>query len=454
MKQRILIVDDDLEFCQTVSDILGDLGYDPVYRTNPIEAIEYLEMQGAELVLLDIQMPQMDGREALSRIVEKFPHVPVIIITGQAYNVPVAIEASKKGSFAFLGKPIDLVQLVESVKKALPPADTRMLSAKIENVMREIGFVSVSRQILDLLIQADKAARTTVRILITGESGVGKEMMAQAIHRMSERSTAQFLTLDCGALSETLLESELFGHMKGAFTSADREKQGLFEIANRGTLFLDEITNTTLQFQQKLLQVLNSKKIRRVGGTQDINVDARVISATNKNIHECVQKDSFRQDLYFRIAEYSIHIPPLRERPEDIPPLAKHLLARAISEHGLQPHYFSPAALDLLSRQQWRGNVRELASMVTNLGIFAESEEIDVHTVAHALRAVSQGEDVYVPDKRPLMEQVEDFEKRLIIEALKVSSGNQTKAASQLGVERTNLIKKMRKHGLSKDDLA
>jgi two-component system NtrC family response regulator len=454
MKQRILIVDDDDGFCQTVSDILSDLGYEPTYKTNPVEALEHLEVHGADLILLDIQMPQMDGREALSRIVERWPHIPVIVITGQAYNVPVAIEVSKKGSYNFLGKPIDIVQLTEYVTQALGSSNGSKVTDQIETVMRETGFVSVSSQIIDLLSRAERAAQTTVPILITGESGVGKEMMARAIHRMSPRRDAPFVAVDCGVLAETLLEAELFGHVKGSFTGADRDKDGFFTIANHGTIFLDEITNTTPQFQQKLLQVLNSSRFRRVGGISEIEADVRVISATNKNLRECIAQKTFREDLYYRLNGYATHLPPLRERREDIPVLAKHLLTRAIIDHRLQQHYFSPAALELLQRQEWHGNVRELASVVTKLGIFAEAEEIPVSTVAHALRAEHQDDQVYEPDNRPLMEQVEEFEKRLILEALRDNGGNQTRAAEQLGLERTNLIKKMRKHGLTKDNIS
>jgi DNA-binding NtrC family response regulator len=451
-KNKILIVDDEEEFCQTVAEILQHVGYDTVYKTNPVEALEYLGIQTVDLVLLDIQMPQMDGRDLLLRIVDEWPEIPVIIVTGQAYTVPVAIETSKKGSFAFLGKPIEIVQLKESVRQALESSHPKGITPGIEEVMKEVGIVSVSRQILMIMSMAEKVAKTTVPVLITGESGVGKEMLARSIHWLSQRRSASFVSIDCGTLSESLLESELFGHVRGSFTGADRDKPGLFEIANGGTIFLDEITNTTTQFQQKLLQVLNSAKFRRVGDTREKEVDVRVISATNRNLMQCIGEGAFREDLYYRLNKYNLHIPPLRERTEDIPLLAKYLLTRACAEHTLMKHYFSPAAQELLQKQEWRGNVRELDSVVTKLAIFAEAEEIDVHTVAHALTAEYQNQSVYIRDNRPLMDQVEEFEKKLILEALKANAGNQTKAAQALGVERTNFVKKMRKHGLEKGD--
>jgi DNA-binding NtrC family response regulator len=452
MAHTILIVDDDEEFCESVSEILIHLGYRTVVKTNPVEALQILDIQPIDLVLLDIQMPQMDGRDALMQIVQQRPEIPVIIITGQAYTVPVAIETSKKGSFAFLSKPIDIVQLKESVKRAMESQAPKATSSTIEEVMKEIGIVSASKPIQRIMLDAEKVARTNVPVLITGESGVGKEVLARAIHRLSARQELAFVSVDCGTLTETLLESELFGHLKGSFTGAVTEKKGLFETADGGTIFLDEIANTSIQFQQKLLLVLNSGKVRRVGDTKEKAVDVRVISATNRNLNASMANGEFREDLFYRLNRYNIHIPPLRERIEDIPVLAKYLLRRASSDHGLMQHYFSPAALELLQKQEWRGNVRELDNVVTKLGIFAESEEIDVHTVAHALKAEYQNKSVYIRDNRPLMDQVEEFEKKLITEALTANGGNQTKASQQLGVERTNFVKKMRKHGLIKED--
>jgi len=451
-KPTILIVDDEEDFCQTVSDILTHSGYKTVVRQNPIEALELLSVQSIDLVLLDILMPQMDGRAVLSEIVRDWPEIPVIMITGQAYNVPVAIETAKKGSFSFLAKPIDLVQLKESVKRALESKRPKVVSATIEEVMREIGIVSASKAIEQIMGQAEKVAKTTVPVLITGESGVGKEVVARAIHAMSYRREKPFVSVDCGTLTENLLESELFGHMKGSFTGAVADKKGLFEIADGGTIFLDEIGNTTVTFQQKLLYVLNNGKVRRVGDTIERDVDVRVISATNKYLPSLIASGHFRDDLYYRLNKYDIHIPSLRNRQEDIPPLVRHLLAKACEEHKLPNHYFSPAALDLMTKQEWRGNVRELDSVVTKLAIFAEAEEIDVHTVAHALKAETQGQHTFTIDTRPLMDQVEEFEKKLIIEALRANNGNQTRAAEQLGVERTNFVKKMRKHNLTKED--
>ena len=451
-KPTILIVDDEEDFCQTVSEILRHFGYKTVVKQNPVEALDFLQFSEVDLVLLDVLMPQMDGRDVLTQIVQNHPEIPVIMITGQAYHVPVAIETAKKGSFNFLQKPINLTELKETVKSALDSKRPKNISSDIESAMKDVGIVSASKKIQQIMAMAEKVAKTTVPVLVTGESGVGKEVLARAIHRMSLRRDEPFVGVDCGTLTETLLESELFGHMKGSFTGAVSDKKGLFEVANGGTIFLDEIANTTVTFQQKLLHVLNNNKVRRVGDTQEREIDVRVISATNKNLLNSIQEGEFREDLYYRLNKYDIHLPPLRERPEDISLLAKHLLNKACNEHALKPHYFSPAAVDLLQKQEWKGNVRELDSVVTKLAIFAESEEIDVHTLAHALKAETQSQQSYVHDMRPLMDQVEDFEKKLIIEALRANQGNQTRAAEQLGVERTNFIKKMRKHNLQRED--
>jgi DNA-binding NtrC family response regulator len=453
-KGTILIVDDDLDFCQSVADILAHLGYRPVIKTNPVEALNHLQVQSADLVLLDVVMVEMNGMDVLSRIVQNWPEIPVIMITGQSYDVPVALEAAKKGSYNFLPKPIDVLSLKEAVSRALDSGQPKIDSMRLEEVMKQVGMVSQSPQIHKILAKAEKVAVTIVPVLITGESGVGKEVLAKAIHALSPRRAKPFVGVDCGALAETLLEAELFGFVKGAFTGANTEKRGLFEEADGGTIFLDEIANTSTDFQKKLLHVLNNGKVRRVGDTRERDVDVRVISATNKNLSALIASGDFREDLFFRLNKYDIHMPPLRERPEDIDVLAKHLLTKACQQHALQTHLFTPAAIELLQKQEWRGNVRELDSVVTKLAIFAESEEIDVHTVAHALKAVGHDK----PDSReqrdtgPLSDQVERFERNLIIEALRACGGNQTRAAEQLGVERTNFVKKMRKHGLNKDE--
>jgi DNA-binding NtrC family response regulator len=453
-KGTILIVDDDLDFCQSVADILAHLGYRPVIKTNPVEALTYLQVQTADLVLLDVVMVEMNGLDVLSSIVQQWPEIPVIMITGQSYDVPVALEAARKGSFNFLPKPIDALSLKEAVRRALDSGQPKIASIRVEEIMREAGIVSSSPQIHSILAKAEKVAATTVPVLIMGESGVGKEVLAKAIHMLSPRRSKPFVGVDCGALAETLLEAELFGFVKGAFTGANAEKRGLFEEADGGTIFLDEIANTTLDFQKKLLHVLNNGKVRRVGDVRERDVDVRVISATNKNLSTLIAEKEFREDLYFRLNKYDIHVPPLRERREDIDVLARHLLTKACQQHQLQKHIFTPAAVELLQKQEWRGNVRELDSVVTKLAIFAEAEEIDVHTVAHALKAVDQETigNKGQRDNRPLSDQVEEFERDLILEALRACGGNQTRAAEQLGVERTNFVKKMRKHGLNKDD--
>ena len=447
-----MIVDDDGEFCRAVADILSHSGYSTIIKNNPVEALEALYVHPVDVVLLDIIMPQMDGRDVLGKIIQRHPEIPVIIITGQAYDVPVAIETAKKGSFNFLSKPIDRVQLLESVRQAIESRHARTVPEKIENILREVGIVSVSKRVQQIMGEVERVAKTNVPILITGESGVGKEVLANAIHKRSARGEKKFISIDCGALTETLLESELFGHKRGSFTGASVDKPGLFEEADGGTIFLDEIGNTSLTFQQKLLQVLNIGRVRRVGDVRDKEVDVRVISATNKDLAQAIQQVEFREDLYYRLSKYVIHVPPLRERREDIVVLARHLLDKACRENNIQSHYFSPAALDLLQKQEWRGNVRELDNVVTKLALFAESEEIDLPTVAHALRAVHGSHLTFVRDFRPLMDQVEEFEKKLIIEALRANQGNQTRAADQLGVERTNFVKKMKKHILTSED--
>ncbi len=445
--KTILIIDDDADFAQSVSEILEYNGYTTLIRTNPVEALRHFQSEHVDLVLLDIIMPEMDGREVLSQLTQIRPEVPVIMITGQAYDVPVAIEASKKGSFSFLpkGVKLDIKLLMETVRKALNQQVEVAISPRVEAVMKELGMVTQSPKMLTIMANIERASNADIAVMITGESGVGKELLARAIHKLSRRWDKQFVAVDCGTLSESLSESELFGYVKGAFTGANTDKVGYFESADGGTIFLDEIANTSLTFQQKLLTVLQSESIRRVGDTREIHVDVRIITATNKKPEELLRSEQFRADLFYRLCKVDIEVPPLRDRPEDLPLLAKYLLTKACRIHELPEHYFSPAAIDMMRKHEWKGNIRELDNIVTKLAIFTESTEIDHPAVIHALKVQTRG---VLKDQRPLMEQVEDFEKMLILEALRANDWNRTKAAEQLGVERTNLIKKINKHGI------
>jgi DNA-binding NtrC family response regulator len=446
-KQNILIVDDDEDFGMTVSDIINHLGYNAIFRNNPVEALELLDtdLMPVDLILLDIIMPQMDGIEVLRRVVQKRPDVPVVMVTGQAYNVEKAIEAGKGGALHFLAKDkLDLPTLKEVVRMALVTRSDVTFSPEIQRAMKTLGFVTSSPKMAKILEEAEKVARTTLSVLITGETGVGKEMVARTIHLLSERSDNVFVSVDCGTLSDTLLQSELFGHVKGAFTDAKTDKLGLFETANGGTIFLDEIGNTSTTFQQNLLNVLNNGKIRRVGDTREQKVDVRVISATNKNLEELRNGGMFREDLYYRLNKWNIAIPPLRERREDVATLATYLLVKVCEEQNLAPHYLTKSAIDFLRRQEWSGNVRELDNFISKIAIIFEQQELDHSTVAYALKA----EPSYTQDTRPLKEQVNEFEKKLILKALQDNNYNQTRAAQQLGVERTNFIKKMDKHDI------
>ncbi len=445
--QNILIVDDDPGFTETVAEIINHCGYQAIIRNNPVEALELLELdlQPVDLILLDIIMPQIDGIEVLRRVVQKRPEIPVVMVTGQAYNVEKAVEAGKGGALHFLPKDkLDIPTLKEIIGIALGSRHDVRQSPEVQRVTREIGFVTASAQIGQILTESEKVARTKMSVLITGETGVGKEMLARIIHMLSDRREQAFVGVDCGTLSDTLLQSELFGHVRGAFTDARADKVGLFETANGGTIFLDEIGNTSSTFQMNLLNVLNNGRFRRVGDNRERTVDVRVISATNKTLEELRSGGTFREDLYHRLSKWNIVIPPLRERRDDIGILAKHLLAKACEEHSLPEHHFTNAAITYLATQEWRGNVRELDNVISKIAIIVEESEIDVHTVALVLKT----EPYQAKDTRPLKEVVNDFEKKLILQALGENGWNQTRAAQQLGVERTNFIKKMEKHAI------
>ena len=441
-KPLILIVDDEEDFCQTVSDILEHSGFRTVVKQNPVEALELLQVQSVDLVLLDILMPQMDGRQVLTEIVQSHPEIPVIMITGQAYNVPVAIETAKKGSFSFLAKPIDLVQLKESVKMALDSKRPKVISNSIEEVMREVGIVSASKSIEQIMGMAEKVAKTTVSVLVTGESGVGKEVLAKSIHKLSNRREKPFVSVDCGTLTETLLESELFGHVKGSFTGAHADKKGLFEIADGGTIFLDEIGNLPFSLQAKLLTALQSRSVTPVGSTKPVKVDVRLICATNRDLHEMSQSGDFREDLLYRINTVEIVVPPLRNRKKDIAMLARYFLQRYARKYGKDNLKFDKDALLLLREYHWPGNVRELQHAVERAVIMADDALLTIDDFGWMQQKKKSEE------KEQGTLKVDRMEREIIEAAIRKNHGNLNKAADELGIGRSTLYRKIKKYGI------
>ena len=371
----ILVVDDEEMIREALAQIFEEEGHKVVGQPTAHDALRWLKKYKPDAIFLDVKMPRMSGLEALEEFQKIHPDVPIIMLTGHG-NEEVAFEAARKGAFDYISKPPDLNKLLITLRNALEnktlKTEVRKLRQKKAEVPPLIGVSSAMQKVKELI---EKVAPTDVRVLITGESGVGKEVVARHLHLKSNRSNGPFVSINCGALPSELIESELFGHEKGAFTSAVRQHIGSFERANGGTLFLDEIGEMPPSAQVKLLRALEEKAITRVGGEKKIPVDVRVISATNKDLKKEIEKGNFRLDLYHRINVVEIRIPPLRERPEDIPPLVEHFV-KQFKEEGLPEKKFPPETLKELQQLPWHGNIRELRNAIERLLILVEEDTV------------------------------------------------------------------------------
>ena len=440
-KGRILIVDDEL----VVRDSLARWFTAEGYETKPVaSAREALEAatQEWDLALLDIKMPGMDGMELEARLKEADPDLIVIMMTGYA-TVETAVEALKHGAYDYLTKPVDPDELSHLVSKALEHRRTKREVVRLQENLKEVfphtKLIGKSPAIQRVTEMIETVAPTDSTVLITGESGTGKEVVARAIHAASPRRLMPMVTIHCGALTETLLESELFGHERGAFTGAQFRKKGKFEIADGGTVFLDEISDISLKTQTDLLRVLQEKEIVRVGSTQPLHVDFRAIAATNKELEALVQAGSFRPDLYYRLHVVTINLPPLRERREDIPLLAEHFIAKLCASMNRQEvPQVAPEAMDLLIRYHWPGNVRELENAVERALVIGRGRELKPADFSFQLQAAD------APNGRTL----DEVERAHIENVWSQSAGNHSLAARTLGIDRTTLYKKLKRYGL------
>ena len=370
---KILVVDDERSIRSTLRDILEYEKYKVDDAENGIDALEMLTEQEYDAILLDIKMPQMDGMEVLDKILEKYD-TPVIMISGHG-NIDTAVEAIKKGAYDYIAKPLDLNRLLVSIRNALDKSnlitETKSLKRKVSGTYDMIGESEAMKEIWSMI---DKVAPTPARVLITGENGTGKELVARWLHEKSLRAKSPFVEVNCAAIPSELIESKLFGHEKGSFTSAIKQRKGDFELANGGTLFLDEIGDMSLSAQSKVLRALQENKIMRVGGEKEIPVDARIIAATNKDVHEEIQNNRFREDLYHRISVIIIHVPALRERKDDIPLLADHFMKETCESQGKPVKKFRDEAMQELQKIRWTGNIRELRNVVERLAILCAGE--------------------------------------------------------------------------------
>ena len=370
---KILIVDDEKSIRNTLRDILGYERYEVSDADSGLAALEMLKQAEFDVILLDIKMPQMDGLEVLDHILNEYD-TPVIMISGHG-TIETAVEAIKKGAFDYIAKPLDLNRLLVTIRNALDKSrllsETKVLKKKISKKYEMIGESDVMKGIFDMI---DRVAPTHARVLITGDNGTGKELVARQLHEKSQRSKGPFVEVNCAAIPSELIESNLFGHEKGSFTSAIKQRKGDFELASGGTLFLDEIGDMSLSAQAKVLRALQENKIMRVGGEKDIPVDVRVIAATNKNLTEEIAGGRFREDLYHRLSVIIIHVPPLHERKDDIPLLANYFMEEICAEQGKPFIFFTDDALHELMEMKWTGNIRELRNVVERLTILCDGQ--------------------------------------------------------------------------------
>jgi len=450
-KKKILIVDDDASHRLMLKATLSAEGYEIYEAADGEEAIKMVEEQFYDLIMLDLKMKKVDGIEALQRIKEISPAIPVLIMTAYA-SVKTAVQGLKLGAFDYMVKPLDMEEVKLNIEKAL-----NYFQMKVENkVLKErldlefdfssiIGKSKKMREVFEILTMA---APSDATILILGESGTGKELIANAIHQNSLRKDKPFIKVNCAALPEGLLESELFGHEKGAFTGAVSRRLGRFEQAHGGTLFLDEIGDMSLPTQAKILRVLQEGEFERMGGEKTIKVDVRIIAATNKDLEKEVEAGRFREDLYFRLSVVPVHLPPLRERKEDIPFLAEHFLKKYAEKNHRLLKGITPAAMDLLMRYHWPGNVRELENVIERAVIMSREEWITPEALPANLKKYQSAEEDESITEKLVGRSIKEVEKELILKTLEETGHNITRAAEILGITRRGLQYKLKEFGI------
>jgi DNA-binding NtrC family response regulator len=450
MSARILLVDDEPNIRRMVGALLQAEGYETAEAANGQAALAAVEETPPDAILLDLMMPGgPDGLESLERLKQLLPEVPVVMMSGKA-SLADAVRATKLGAFQFLEKPLTPEGLLVAVRSALELSRARAENRRLHEALGHADpLVGTSAAMEELRTLIARIAPTEARVLITGESGTGKELVASAIHRLSPRAGGPFVTVNSAAIPRDLVESELFGHEKGAFTGAGERRLGRFELADHGTLLLDEVGDLGLEAQAKLLRVLETGVIERVGGERPIAVDVRVIAATNKDLNRATREGKFREDLLFRLNVLPVHITPLRERTEDVPPLVRHFLARQAARLG-RPLEVDAGALQLLVAYPWPGNVRELANIIERLAILAAGTTLTADEVGRVLpsdRTAPPTGGAGVPDV-PLADALDRYERQLIAAALSAATGNVADAARRLSTDRANLYRRMRRLGL------
>ena len=450
MKSRILVVDDEAEIRRSVRMILEYEGFEVLEASSGPDGVALAERESPDLVFLDIKMPGMDGLDALQRIKASNEALPVVIISGHG-TVSTAVEATKAGAFDFIEKPLTTERVLVTIRNALDRTrladENKSLKRAVEVRHQMVGESPGLRQVWDSI---KRASPTNATVLLLGESGVGKELVARSIHRNSLRSRDRFVQVNCAAIPEELIESELFGHEKGSFTGATEKQIGKFEQADRGTIFLDEVGDMSPKTQAKVLRVLQEGEVERLGSARTIKVDVRVIAATNKDLEQEIEKGTFREDLYFRLSVIPIRVPPLRDRREDIPALVKHFADLFSRDNNRRPQRFTPAAVEYLQRARWKGNIRELKNTVERLIIMTPSEVVDVDDLRDIVRLEARpaGTD---NDKGTLREFKETSERAFLVGKLRENGWNISKTAEVIGTPRSNLYKKLEQYGITQE---
>lgn len=462
IKSKILVVDDDEDIAMVLKDRLDSLGFEPIVAKDGVQALDAVERETPRIMILDLEMPRLSGIEVLQRLSQGKQRgrdgydVPVIVMTAHG-TIKKAVEAMREGAYDFVTKPIDVDHLIMTIQKA---SERETLKRHYEVLRNEVGtkyatIIGTSPQMKSMTELAQRAAGSDASVLLLGESGTGKELFARSIHQWSPRRAAPFVVINCVALTETLLENELFGHEKGAFTGADRLEKGKIEMADGGTIFLDEIGDMPTGLQAKLLRVLQDHEFTRVGGTRLVRVSIRVIAATNKDLKQAVKAGAFREDLFFRLNVVTLTLPPLRERPQDITPLAEFFLKRHAADAKRVQMKFTADAMAVLTRYPWPGNIRELDNIIARAVILspAEKDEIDADQLPLLPPDLSADADGLGYHHLPYHDSIDEHRRTIILRALKCANGSQTKAAEQLKLQRTYLARLIRQLNISPESL-
>ncbi|KWT82930.1 sigma-54-dependent transcriptional regulator [Candidatus Magnetominusculus xianensis] len=439
----VLVIDDEDGIRETLSLIFEDEGFSVSVASSAEEGLEFLSKNAPDVIFLDIWLPGMDGIDALEEIRRLYTAIPVIIISGHG-KIEQAVKATKMGAYDFLEKPLSLERVILSAKRAIEHKELIMQNEMLKkDTMQKFVIIGESPAVVNLRKQIEIAGKSNARVLIMGESGAGKELVARNLHLQSDRLNKPFIEVNCVAIPQELIESELFGHEKGSFTGAFEKKKGKFELADEGTLFLDEIGDMSMTTQAKVLRVIETQEFQRVGGSKNIKVDVRIIAATNKDLHKEVKEGKFREDLYFRLNVIPIIVPPLRERRDDLPILIEHFMNTFATEYGKSPRHIEPDAMRILQGHDWPGNVRELKNTLERLFIMTQSRVIKAADVA----AFNSSTVDYFAFET-LKDARDSFERDYILKQLEKHKWNVSKTAETLQIERSNLHRKIKGFGI------